>query len=99
VAESHGMTSCALQVPGFITLRETYGFYDVDVQVCFDDVKPSALENNTFALLCDPGQSFPWYVVKSFVIEFFRNTFFLESASYSKLVFHDIFVQGPVHVT
>ena len=65
IAETQGMTSCALNVPGFIELRETYGFKNVQVKVCFEGSGGSSEEdgspsNNTFASMCNPGRNFPW---------------------------------------
>ena len=36
IAESQGMTVCAMEIPGFIKLSETYGFNHVDVSACFE---------------------------------------------------------------
>ena len=60
IAESQGMTSCALHVPGFIELRETYGFKNVQVKVCFEGSGSTKPSNNTFATMCNPGRNFPW---------------------------------------
>jgi hypothetical protein len=64
IAETQGMTSCALHVPGFIQLQETYGFTNVNVKVCFEgEVNNEDSSNNTFSALCNPGQNFAWSVV------------------------------------
>jgi hypothetical protein len=63
IAQTQGMTSCSLKVPGFIELSETYGFTNVNVKTCFQDAdaeEPRA--NDTLAALCDPGKVFAWYI-------------------------------------
>ena len=62
IAETQGMTSCALDVPGFIKLQETYGFTNVNVKVCFAGDLNEESRNDTFAALCNPGQNFAWCV-------------------------------------
>ena len=72
IAETQGLTSCALEVPGFIELREVYGFKSVQVKVCFegslrepgpDDDDDNNNATNVFKQLCNPGQTFAWYVL------------------------------------
>ena len=62
IAESQGMTTCALKVPGFIELMETYGFKYVNVRICFEGAAEHPRANDTFAGMCNPGKNFAWYV-------------------------------------
>jgi len=61
IAETQGMTSCALDVPGFIKLQETYGFTNVNVKVCFaGDLNEESRNDGNISRLCNPGQNFAW---------------------------------------
>lgn len=72
IAQTQGMTSCLLKVPGFIELKETYGFSNVNVRMCFEDAvgfDPAADANSsiTFASLCTQGKNFAWYTRPSLI--------------------------------
>jgi len=66
VAKYQGMTSCSMDAPGFILLRETYGFDFVKVQICFP--AGSRPMNASAKALCDPGIIHPWCVSPKFSI-------------------------------
>jgi hypothetical protein len=62
IAESEGMTNCAIEIPGFIKLSETYGFNHVLVTACFEGAMDERNSNTSFRDMCDPGRRFKWCV-------------------------------------
>jgi len=66
VAKYQGMTSCSMDAPGFILLRETYGFDFVKVQICFP--AGSRPMNASANALCDPGIIHAWCVSPKFSV-------------------------------
>ena len=92
IAESQGMTTCALKVPGFIELMETYGFKYVNVRICFEGAAEHPRANDTFAGMCNPGKNFAWYV-------YFVSSFTPAQVAFTASMRHVMIsmLQGRVH--